>query len=590
MTANQGPVYGASGSEAAEALGAGSCVSGAAEGAGESSRGSTGEPARGASERVGLAPSSLAPGGGCLSQARASKTSARLVLVALRVALTFTIGRVFPQSRRASQFSTPVLAAGRCDPCAKGQTAEFAQLFARGYGLGVDLRTRRRVLLDTTPRRLGRFLALALLLHLPLTPLSAFSGLLRLLGKEPEAPVLPPVTEIPLDIIDDEGAAAGNKGPEPATSEPEAPAPPAAELPKEPDAPPVEKPKPKKPKPPKPPEPPDAGAPEDAGAPHAPDAGAPDAGAPEPPKKPGEGIGSPVAGIGDKHVVDPNANVLLLVHNDRVRAQPLGERIGPLLKNVYQWRDFFGPTAIDPVRDIDRMLIVGPQLRDSRDVVAILQFNVPAARVRDAVNVLVARDPEGGWQEGPVPVAKAHADRGERAFVFPSPQILVVTPPSAQASAQRLPRKFRLPAPKGEELALAKIATPWRAFRGSPIAIPKSISSAELRLSPGADGGVVIDVLAHDESEGAATSDARSLTGALDLGLMGLVALGTTRLQGGFEADAADIRGQIVLSRKNVLAILELARGLLGGGPPPPRPTSAAPTSPPVVPSPAASP
>jgi hypothetical protein len=207
------------------------------------------------------------------------------------------------------------------------------------------------VLLDTTPRRFGRFLALALVLHTPLTPLSAFSGLLRLLGRETEVPALPPVTEIPLDIIDDEGLAAPGKSPEPpAPAEATGPAQPA-DLPKEPDAPaPVEKPK-KPKKPPKPPETADAGA-GDAGAPHPSDAGAADAGAPDDastPKKPGEGIGSPVAGVSDKRVVNPNANVQLLVHNDRVRKHPLGDRIGPLLKNVYQWRDFFGPTAIDPV-------------------------------------------------------------------------------------------------------------------------------------------------------------------------------------------------------------------------------------------------
>jgi hypothetical protein len=430
-------------------------------------------------------------------------------------------------------------------------------------------------------------LALALVLHAPLTPLSALLGLAHLLGGRTEEPALPPVTEIPLDIIDDDGASQATKPPDATPApEPETGAPLTPDLPKEPDAP-LEKPK-KPKKEPKPPDPPDAGVPQDAGVPDAGDAGPPDAGASDAgaPKKPGEGIGSPVAGLSDKRVVDPNANVQLLIHNDRVRKHPLGDRIGPLLKNVYQWRDFFGPTAIDPVRDIDRMLIVGSQLRDSRDVVAILQFNLPQARLREAVDVLVARDPEGGWLEGPVPVAKAHADRGERAFVFPSPQILVVTPPSALASAQKLSKKFRLPGPKGDEIALAKLATPWRPFRNLGVSIPKTISSAELRLSPGAEGGVVIEVLAHDESEELAVADARTLRGALDIGLMGAVMLGTSQLQGSFEADGADIRGQIVLSRKQVQAILELARGFLGGAPAPRASSSPAPPSPPVVPTP----
>ncbi len=461
--------------------------------------------------------------------------------------------------------------------------------------------TRPRVLLDTTHSRLGRFFALAVVLHVPLSPLLGLLGLVRLLGAQVDAPAMPPVTEIPLDILDDDGSPASKPAETPEAKEPATVTEPEAALPKDPD--PVVT-RPKKPK-----ELPDAGAPEphDAGAPDASktsDAGAaPDGGADAgPTHKPGEGIGSPVAGIGDKRVVDPNANVQLLVHTDRVRQHPLGARVGPLLRNVYQWRDFFGPTAIDPIRDIDRMLIVGPQLRDSRDVVAILQFNVPQERVRAAVDVLVARDPEGGWLDAGVPVAKAHADRGERVFVFPSPQVLVVTPPSAQASAERLPRKFRLPAPKGDEIALAKISTPWRAFLGVPgVVIPKSISSAELRLSPRPDGGLVIDILAHDETEPLARSDAQALTAALtaatslDLGMFGAVLFGSSRKKfiekGSFDPDGTEIRGEIVLTRSQVETLLELAGGLLGGAAPRPRavPTAsaAAPTTPPVVPTPA---
>jgi len=455
------------------------------------------------------------------------------------------------------------------------------------------------VLNDTTPSRLGRFFALAVALHVPFSPVVGLLGLISMMGGQVDVPAPPPVTEIPLDILeDDDTAKASNPADTPEAKEPTAVSEPEAALPKEPEPVVV---KPKKPK-----ELPDAGAPDatDAGAPDASktsDAGAAqDAGADAdggPTHKPGEGIASPVAGLGDKRVVDPNANVQLLVHTDRVRQHPLGARIGPLLRNVYQWRDFFGPTSIDPIRDIDRMLIVGPQLRDSRDVVAILQFNVPQARVRAAVDILVSRDPEGSWADAGVPVAKAHADRGERVFVFPSPQVLVVTPPSAQASAERLPRKFRLPAPKGDELALAKLATPWRAFLGLPVVIPKSIRAAELRLSPRADGGIVIDILAHDETEPLARADAEALTAALtaatslNLGMFGAVLFGSSQKKfiekGSFEPDGADIRGEIVLTRAQVETALELASGLLGGRAPRPR-ASTSPTPPavPTVPTP----
>jgi hypothetical protein len=442
--------------------------------------------------------------------------------------------------------------------------------------------------LDTT-RRLGRFFALAVVLHAPLTPIAGFLGLIRLLGSETEAPNLPPITEIPFDIIDDDAPPASKPGEAPDGREPEATAEPEAAL----------KPKPKPI--------PDAGTADAADEAH--DAGAPDAsktsdagsaldagvvGNGGPAHRPGEGIGSPVAGIGDKRVVDPNANVQVMVHNDRVRQHPLGARIGPLLRNVYQWRDFFGPTSIDPVRDVDRMLLVGPQLRDSREVVAILQFNIPQERVRAAIDILVARDPEGGWLDGSPPVARAHADRGERAFVLPAPKLLIVTPPSTLESA----KKFRhlLPGPRGDEIAVAYLATPWRAFLGLPVQIPKSIKSAKLRLSPMPDGGVVIDVLAQDETEPLAASDAQTLSAALtaatslDLGMLGSMLFGSSQKKfiekGSFEADGADIRGEIVLTRAQTETVLELAGSFLAGRAPRPRP----PTSATATPAPAASP
>ena len=458
------------------------------------------------------------------------------------------------------------------------------------------------MLLDTSPRRLGRFFALAVVLHLPVTPLAGLFGLVRFLNTDTEVPVLPPVTEIPLDLIDDDSAPAGKPADTPEGKEPEA-AGPEATLPAEPEAA-LPKPKPK----PKPPE--DAGVADaesekpDAGAPDASktsDAGAADAGAADagPAHKPGEGIGSPAAAVGNKRVADPNANVQVLIHNDRVREHPLGGRVGPLLRNVYQWRDFFGPTNIDPVRDIDRMLIIGPQLRDSRDVIAILQFRIPQDRVHEAVDGLVKRDPDGAWLDGNVPVARARADRAERFFVFSAPKLLVVTPPASLESAKAVKKVQR---PTGDEIAIAYLSTPWRAFLGLPVVIPKSIESAKLRLSPAPDGGVVIEILAHDQTEPLAQSDAQALTAALnaatslDLGLFGSVLFGSSQKKfiqkGSFEADGTDIRGEIVLTRAQTEMLLDLAGSFLAGRAPKPRaptPSATAP-SPDAVPTPTTAP
>jgi hypothetical protein len=117
----------------------------------------------------------------------------------------------------------------------------------------------------------------------------------------------------------------------------------------------------------------------------------------------------------------------------RIRKHPLGGRIGKLLGSVYQWRDFFGPAALDPIRDVDQIVVVGPQFRDSSGVVAVLKLNVPDERVRLAIDALVKSDPEGQWLDAGAPSAIAHADRAPREFVLPAPGIVVVTPPGGLA-------------------------------------------------------------------------------------------------------------------------------------------------------------
>ena len=93
-----------------------------------------------------------------------------------------------------------------------------------------------------------------------------------------------------------------------------------------------------------------------------------------------------------------------------------------------------------------------------------------------------------------------------------------------------------------------------------------------------------------------------SLTAAtsLNLGLFGSVLFGSSQKKfiekGSFEADGTDIRGEIVLSRDQVVTILELASGFLTSKAPRPRasaaPLPSAPTVPgaPVVPTPTPAP
>ena len=316
-------------------------------------------------------------------------------------------------------------------------------------------------------------------------------------AKAPPPIEAPPLTAIPVDLIesDDPGTPAPPPPPVTEASEP-------AVLPR--------KPRPR-------PEPADAGVldaeapdaePADAGA--SVDAGVGDAGL----EKGDGGTPNPMAALsGDaKKVVDPDANVRLVVYPEKIRNHPLGPRVGRLLGSIYQWRDFFGPSKLDPIRDVDRIMIVGPELRDSSKVAAILKLNVGGSRVHDAIDAIVQADTEhGAWLDAGVPAATAYADRAPRVFVMPSPNVVVVVPPSAQEAALRLPKNLGIRKAAGSEVLWAYAVTPWRPAAILRIDIPKSLKWAKVWVSPEAGGGALVEAEAEDESAELAESDAARL-------------------------------------------------------------------------------
>jgi len=445
----------------------------------------------------------------------------------------------------------------------------------------VDLKTQRRGPADTNNRRFAKLLAVSLLLHVPFTPWAALIGLLRLWSPVTDDTPSPPITAIPIDLIEDQAP------PGPPEPEPAAAAPPSDEGTQ---APPKPKPKPK----------PvaesihDAGAPDakpdaeadeadagndggladagkvqaahDAGA----DAGAGDAGPSDAGARP---LSEPVALGGAKQVADANANVRMYIYTDHIRDSAVGARIGRMLRKIPQWRDFFGPTAIDPVHDLDQIFIAGPQLRDTSNVVAILKHHVPAARMRAAIDALVRADKAGGeWLDAGVPAAAAHADGAERRFVMANAQTVIVTPPSAYGGALAAGKRLTLPPSPGPEALMMYLATPWRAFIGLPVEVPHSIKWARIRITPQSDGGATAEIEAEDENPVQANDDAAYLSrsanalASLNLGFLGSI-LGQSQHRFieriNFSAQGSKIKGDAMITADQLSTALDFAEAFM---------------------------
>ncbi|MEI9951477.1 MAG: hypothetical protein WDO74_21490 [Pseudomonadota bacterium] len=444
----------------------------------------------------------------------------------------------------------------------------------------MDSKTHRRGPADTSSGRFAKLLVVSVLLHVPLTPWAALAGLLSLWSPATEDVDSPPITGIPIDLIEDEA---------PPASAPEEPA--AASAPAGPGEPVV---------PAKPRKKPDPSKVVDAGAPDAEladaeaeagvtDAGkaASDAGALADPNDAGaladagppaadagaKPLSDPSVVAGVKRVADPNANVRITLYTDKIRANPLGARIGPLLASLYQWRDFFGPSGVDPIKDIDQIYIVGPQLRNSSNVVAILRHHLPPAKMHAALDLLVRADKQGGeWLDAGVPVASAHADGAERRFVVANAHTVVVTPPSAYAAAAAAGKQLTLRPSKGPEAALIYLATPSRAFLGLPIKVPESIKWARVRITPTADGGANAEIEAEDENAETAAEDAAYLTrttnalSQLNLGFLGsLLGQSSHRFieHVGFTSEGNMIHGTASVTADQLQTALDMAGAFL---------------------------
>jgi hypothetical protein len=271
-------------------------------------------------------------------------------------------------------------------------------------------------------------------------------------------------------------------------------------------------------------------------------------------------------------LLDDNANVNLLLISERIREHPLGPRIGQLLVNFPQWSSFFATAGLDPVRDLNRILIVGPEFRRSADMVAIIEHRLGPEVARRAVDRLVQRPPQGRWLKAKIPIARAQADRAERLFALPARDVLLVAPVHLERQILAAP-PLRFPAPEGKEALALHIRAPAHTLRDLPFALPESLSWLRLDLTPLDGGAAELRVSAEDSDARSAAQHARSLSAAVnvltnpDLGALGaLIGLRSIAFidKIDLQAHGTRIRGRVEISKHQLDRLLTYTEELVG--------------------------
>jgi hypothetical protein len=157
------------------------------------------------------------------------------------------------------------------------------------------------------------------------------------------------------------------------------------------------------------------------------------------PPEPAPGEGTP---LGDEAIIrklsgSQSNNVQVIFASTELRKHPIGLKLGALLGGHWQWEDFFLKNDIDPVRDIDAVVLTGPQFRVSNKVLAVLKLQDPA-KITKTVETLVKKG-NGHWLEkAPVKAAITKAEGYERVFaIVPEKKLLYMIPSPFPSDRQR---------------------------------------------------------------------------------------------------------------------------------------------------------
>jgi hypothetical protein len=185
---------------------------------------------------------------------------------------------------------------------------------------------------------------------------------------------------------------------------------------------------------------PDAGVPEsDGGVLEAPDGGPeePDAGPPL--------LADPNAAPGER--LPPGAQIAVRVDMTRIRNSPVAEDVRALLAAVPDWKALLNGSGIDPVSQLDRLLIATPNLQRDKIVVAG-RFVGERAVVDQAVQRLAeAQHVEAHW----------HVESGVRVAPWASqddtPRVIALVGPShfVIARGEDLPRVLAIASARADD-------------------------------------------------------------------------------------------------------------------------------------------
>jgi hypothetical protein len=217
---------------------------------------------------------------------------------------------------------------------------------------------------------------------------------------------------------------------------------------------------------------------------------------------------------GLRRAVKSKPNVALVFWFSTVREHPLGPLVGSLLGCNPQWRDFLGD-LIDPLQDLDGVMLVGPRMADTSKLTILVQSRMDDDKLQKVMGFVgaTAQKSGGGVFDGGSGLAavRFHADRADRiAFTHPR-RMIIITPPEGFEQLRNQHEPMSLPAGRGQAMSLTMV-TPWRPLRAVGMRLPETLSEIRVNVFGATNGGVNVEIEFDDLDAATAAAHAAEVT------------------------------------------------------------------------------
>jgi len=195
-----------------------------------------------------------------------------------------------------------------------------------------------------------------------------------------------------------------------------------------------------------------------------------------------------------------------------MREHPLGKRLTQIAACDAEWRAFVNQ-GVNLMQDFDGVLVVGPNLTDSGQMTAAVRHHLPNQRVHDVMDTLVQKSGKSGRWLTP-DVASAKLGRVQRVLIPKQDDLFFVAPNKGWQALSNVKEPLKVPASDGRALSLI-VVRPSPMFDRVGLTLPKRLNELRLEIYANPDQSIDIKVELEDSSPAAARQDARSVSAQL---------------------------------------------------------------------------